>query len=249
MLGLWTAALLTTFADAPITKLDLSSPASNGSFSIPTFPATQLLTALFSQNHFLNLATVILRNTIVSSDDIALLRVLPSLAMLDLNATGISNEALHHIVCHKATLTTLNISNNPEINDEARVMIRPLYRLQGLYLRGTNISLPALRRLVLDDLAKGCRLLSIPAHAINAINNLHEKYCVEIPTGYITDPSKVENMNLPILKRNLELHAKLNKDIQVSGTKVELVHRLKTLLVNRQADQKIISVLGRGENR
>lgn len=247
MLGLWTPALLTTFADTRIAKLDLSSPASDGSFSIPAFPSTQLLAPLFSPNRFLKLSTIILRNTTVSSDDIALLRVLPSLAVLDLTGTGISNLALHYIVCHRHTLTSLNISNNPSINDEARLTIRPLHRLKSLYLRGTNLSLPALRRLALDDLAPGCRLLSIPAHAITTINNLHEKYCVEIPAGYIEDPDKVDAMSLLVLKRNLELHAKCNKDVQVTGTKVELVHRLKTLLENRKADQKIIAILGRGE--
>jgi hypothetical protein len=106
--------------------------------------------------------------------------------------------------------------------------------------------MPALRRLVFENLPKGCRLLSVPGYAIEFLNNRHEKYCVEIPSGYITDPAKVENMTLPVLKRNLELHAKFNKDVQVTGTKIELVHRLRALLSNRNADERIIEVLGRG---
>jgi len=225
--------------------LNLGLQVSNGSFSIPAFSSTQLLAPLFSPNRFLKLSTIALRDRSVSSDDIALLRVLPSLAVLDLTGTGISNLALHYLVCHRHTLTTLNISNNPEINDEARLIIRPLHRLQALYLRGTNMSMPALRRLVADDLAKGCRLLSIPAHAIETINSLDEKYYPEIPAGYIEDVGKVDAISVSALKRNLELHARRNKDILVSGTKSELVHRLKTILANRQADLKIISILGR----
>jgi hypothetical protein len=155
--------------------------------------------------------------------------------------------ALYNLVCHRHTLTTLNIANNDGITDEARFVFGPLYKLKALFLRGTNMSMPALRQLVANDLAKGCRLLSIPAHAIETINNMQEKYAVDIPAGYIEDPTKVDHVTVPVLKRNLELHAKFNKDVQVTGTKVELIHRLKVLLGNRHADMRIMSVLGRAD--
>jgi hypothetical protein len=220
-------------------------PESPVGFSIPKIPPAQLVASLFAQHCFVKLTTLNLRNNTLSSDDIALLRVLPSLTALDLCATGITNMALYHLVCHRHTLTTLNITNNEKITDEARFVIRPFYNLTALFLRGTNMSMPALRRLVLDDLAKGCRLLSIPAHAIDTINHWNEKYAVEIPAGYIEDPTKVDYVAVPVLKKNLELHAKFNKDVQVTGTKVELIHRLKVLLGNRYADMRLISVLGR----
>ncbi|KAA8909793.1 hypothetical protein FN846DRAFT_905447 [Sphaerosporella brunnea] len=242
---LWTPSLVSCFADSMIEKLDLNLPASSDGFSIPEFPPAELLAPLFAQRRFTKLTTLNLRNNILSTDDIALLRLLPSLTTLDLCGTGITNMALYNLVCHRHTLTSLNISNNQGITDEARFVFRPLYRLTALFLRGTNISMPALRRLVIDDLPKGCRLLSIPAHAIETINNMQEKYAADIPAGYIEDPSKVEHATMPVLKRNLELHAKFNKDVQVTGTKVELVHRLKALLGNRYSDMRIVAVLGR----
>jgi hypothetical protein len=106
--------------------------------------------------------------------------------------------------------------------------------------------MPALRKLAVDDLTKGCRLLSIPAAAISVVNACHEKYCVDIPVGYLEDPVKVETLTLPNLKRNLELHQNYNKDVQISGTKIELVHRLRNLLWNRAADRRILEILGKG---
>jgi hypothetical protein len=244
---LWTPALLSCFANTSIEKLDLSSPASFGDFSIPELSASELLAPLFTQHCFTKLTTLNLRNRALSSDDIALLRLLPSLTTLDLCATGIRNMALYNLVCHRHTLTTLNIANNEGITDEARFVFGPLYKLKALFLRGTNMSMPALRQLVANDLAKECRLLSIPSHAIETMNNLQEKYAVDIPAGYIEDPTKVDHVTVPVLKRNLELHAKFNKDVQVTGTKVELIHRLKVLLGNRQADMRIMSVLGRAD--
>ncbi|KAF8537091.1 hypothetical protein BDD12DRAFT_780847 [Trichophaea hybrida] len=246
--GLWTPELLAEFGTTDLTTLDLSSSPTPGGFSIPTVPSSLLLAPLFTQHRYTKLSTIILRNTIVSPDDIALLRVLPSLSILDLCSTGINNHALYYLVCHSHTLTNLNISNNERITDDARPIFSALPNLTALYLRGTSFSLPALRRLVIENLPKGCRLLSLPSYAIDFLNNRHEKYCVEIPQGYITDPAKVENMALPVLKRNLELHAKFNKGVQLTGTKVDLVHRLRALLSNRIGDERIIGVLGRGSS-
>lgn len=68
---------------------------------------------------------------------------------------------------------------------------------------------------------------------------------VDIPTGYVHDPNQVSAMTMPNLKKNLELHSKASKDVQVTGTKVELVSRLSTVLSNRIADLGILKVLGR----
>lgn len=68
---------------------------------------------------------------------------------------------------------------------------------------------------------------------------------VDIPTGYVQDPTQVAAMTMPNLKKNLELHSKVNKDVQVTGTKVELVNRLTVILSNRRADSGIVEVLGR----
>lgn len=105
--------------------------------------------------------------------------------------------------------------------------------------------MPGLRRLVLNDLHQSCRLLSIPAHCIDHLNTRKERYMVDIPTGYVQDTTQVAAMTMPNLKKNLELHSKVNKDVQVTGTKVELVNRLGAILSNRAADLRIVEVLGR----
>jgi hypothetical protein len=70
---------------------------------------------------------------------------------------------------------------------------------------------------------------------------------IEIPPGYVSDPNPetIANMTLPNLKKNLMLHAKRNKDLQVTGTKPELVDRLRKVLRNYAADMRILEVLGR----
>jgi hypothetical protein len=119
--------------------------------------------------------------------------------------------------------------------------------LKSLYLRGTSFTTPALRRLVTEDLPKGCRLLSIPAPTIEALNSRGERYSIEIPggQGYLEDPALVGSQGVEVLRRNLELHKRCNNDIQTSGTKVELVGRLRGVLEKRRGDERILAVLGR----
>ncbi|TGZ80159.1 hypothetical protein EX30DRAFT_341731 [Ascodesmis nigricans] len=244
----WTPELVALFSTTAITSLDLSAP----STSEPTFlevPDSTLLAPLFVQNRFTSLTTLSLRNLSLSDDDLAFLRLLPSLTTLDLHNTNIGTHALHHLVCHRYTLTSLNIAMNPRITDDTRIILRALSSLTFLFLRGTSFTLPALRRLVMDDLPRKCRLLSLPAPVIDHLNTRGSKYALDIPPGYMTEPdaNKIANMNLPFLKKQLEAHQKWNKDIQTTGTKVELVARLRNVLWNRKADERILEVLGRKE--
>lgn len=185
------------------------------------------------------------RNTPLLNDDLASLRLLSSLAEIDISGTGVGTQSLHHLVCHRHSLKRLNLSHNLSIDDDSRVALSALPHLSALYLRGTSFTMPGLRRLVSNDLHKSCRLLSIPAHCIDHLNTRKERYMVDIPTGYVQDPTRVGEMTMPNLKKNLELHSKVNKDVQVTGTKVELVNRLAVILSNRRADSGIVEVLGR----
>lgn len=234
------------FRSSPsLISLDLSSPAFPSGIFIPHTPPSHTLKILFQQHCFSSLTTLSLRNTPLSNDDTALLRLLPTLAVLDLCNTGITTTALYHLACHRNTLTTLNISLNTGINNTARYIIAAFPHLSALYLRGVDFDMPALRRLVGTDLAKGCRLLSVPAQCVAYLNTRHEQYVVDIPHGYTQNPTLVPPMTVPNLKRNLELHQKVNRDVQVTGTKVELVARLSAILWNRLSDTKILAVLGR----
>jgi hypothetical protein len=67
---------------------------------------------------------------------------------------------------------------------------------------------------------------------------------IAIPTLYalnplpplITNPSICGQLSVTALKRNLEEHAKVNKDIVVGGTRPEMVERLEGLLRRREGD-------------
>lgn len=208
-------------------------------------PPGLTLLVLFQQHQFSALSVVTFRNTPLLNDDLASLRLLTSLADIDISNTGVGTQSLHHLVCHRHTLKKLNLSHNPSIDDDSRVALSAFPHLAELYLRGTSFTMPGLRRLVLNDLHQSCRLVSIPAHCISHLNTRQERYMIDIPMGYVQDPTQVAAMTMPNLKKNLELHAKINKDVQVTGTKVELVSRLGAILSSRIADLRIVEVLGR----
>ena len=173
--------------------------------------------------------------------------LLTSLADLDISNTGLGVHSLHHIVCHHRTLVQLNLSHNQGMDDDCRVPLAALPKLARIYLRGTNISMPGLRRLVAGALPGNCRLLSLPNHCIAYLNDRESHYSVDIPDSYAHDPRELENMNLSELRRNLELHAKINRGILLTGSKSELFSRLDNILRNRLADTRVVRMLGRAE--
>lgn len=241
----WSPELLDCFRASDLTSLNLSSPAApHGELALRD-PFSEIVKKLFQQDKFSSLAVVSFRNTQLINDDVASLRLLPHLENLDLSGTGIGTQSLHHLVCHRHTLKILNISLNPLIDDDARVALSAFSYLSAIYLRGTSITMPGLRRLVQGVLPHTCRLLSIPEHCINHLNTRHERYMIDIPDTYVQDPANVDSLTLPALKRNLEFHAKANRDVHVTGTKAELNNRLFAILSNRVADLKIIGKMGR----
>ncbi|CUS10401.1 unnamed protein product [Tuber aestivum] len=246
----WSPELLDSFRGSELRFLDLSSPSSPPSeIPIPNKPPALILGSLYQQDQFAALTTLSLRNTQLSNNDLGLLVLLTSLVDLDISNTGLGVHSLHHIVCHHKTLAQLNLSHNQGMDDDCRVPLAALPKLARIYLRGTNISMPGLRRLVTGALPGNCRLLSLPNHCITYLNNRESHYSMDIPDPYAHDPRKLENMNLPELKRNLELHARANSEILLTGSKSELFYRLNNILQSRIADAKIIKVLGREERQ
>ncbi|PWW80649.1 hypothetical protein C7212DRAFT_164599 [Tuber magnatum] len=242
----WSPELLDSFRGSELRFLDLSTPSSPPSeILIPDKPPALILRSLYQQDQFVALTTLSLRNTQLSNNDLSLLMLLTSLADLDISNTGLGVHSLHHIVCHHRTLVQLNLSHNQGMDDDCRVPLAALPKLARIYLRGTNISMPGLRRLVTGALPGNCRLLSLPNHCITYLNNRESHYSMDIPDSYAHDPKKLENMNLPELKRNLELHARANSEILLTGSKSELFNRLNNVLQSRLADARIIKVLGR----
>ncbi|KAG0132913.1 hypothetical protein HOY82DRAFT_605361 [Tuber indicum] len=246
----WSPELLDSFRRSGLRLLDLSTPSSSPSeILIPNKPPTLILRSLYQQDQFSALTTLSLRNTQLSNNDLSLLMLLTSLADLDISNTGLGVHSLHHIVCHHKTLVQLNLSHNQGMDDDCRVPLAALPKLVRVYLRGTNISMPGLRRLVTGALPGNCRLLSLPNHCITYLNNRESHYSMDIPDSYAHDPKKLENMNLPELKRNLQLHSRANSEILLTGSKSELFNRLNNILQSRLADARIVKMLGREERQ
>lgn len=248
---LWSPQLLTLFRETDVEALTLQS-------SNRFFDPAPLLRSFFDKDTFLRLSRLSLSHLSLDGDSIANLRLLPALKSLDLSNTGIHNHALCNLVCHSPTLTELNLSNNPRINDDARVPLSALYALTHLYLRGTTFTMPGLYRLILDLEARPqpthpfesaeppppprppCRLASIPAGCLDALNS-PPGYAVQIPQegNYVKDPRLVGDLDTRALKRNLELHAAVDKRIGLTGGKVAMVERLRGILERREGDARL----------
>lgn len=68
---------------------------------------------------------------------------------------------------------------------------------------------------------------------------MRSKYSVELPLPLISNPSVCDKLSVDALKRNLAVHAAVNRDICTGGTKKVLAERLKTLLETRLADLEV----------
>ena len=236
--GWWSPLLLGFFVDKPVDEILLSH-------SIDRGHPTAYLAQLFRMGAFARLLRLDISHVSLSLHDISLLRLLPRLSSLDISSTNATNHHLLHLATHEGSLRDLNVSGNVAINDDCRVPLTVLSKLQTLHLRGTEVTVPCLRLLVYA-LPINCRFVTLPLHCLNFLNNRHRHYCTAIPVGYVEDPRKVPNLALPMLKKNLELHKKANADILTTGNKVDLMDRLSSLLCARIADGRVIRRVGRG---
>lgn len=237
--GWWSPLLLGFFVDKPVDELLLSHSID------PQGHPTAYLAQLFRMGAFAQLLRLDISHVSLSLHDISLLRLLPRLSSLDISSTNATNHHLLHLATHEGSLRDLNVSGNAAINDDCRVPLTVLSKLQTLHLRGTGVTVPCLR-LLAYALPIDCRFVTLPLHCLKFLNNRHRHYCTAIPAGYVEDPRKVLNLTLPMLKKNLELHKKANADILTTGSKVDLVDRLSSLLCARVADGRVIRRVGRG---
>ena len=254
---LWSPALLTLFQFHPLTTLNLTTQTSN------TDPSP-LMRVFFTQHTFTKLTTLTLSSVPLDVDSIAHLRLLPSLSSLDISSTGIDNRAISNLVCHRRTLSALNLSNNPSVTDDARVPLIALSALAHLHLRGTSFTMPGLRRLVTDlesryplpisslnaptQHRKMVRLVTIPTACLDALNN-PTGYALIIPKeqGYVENARYVDVLDIKMLKKNLELHQRVNRGLSLVGGKIELIYRLREVLEKRAGDGRLRrALLGEG---
>ena len=237
--GWWTPELLDIFRTEPVTDISLTSSVHRPDES------AGLVGRFFQQGCFTRLTRVSLASISLSHTDLSALRLLPAVSSLNLASTGIDTYHLLHMISHAHTLRDLNLSSNLKVTDDSRVPLSALPRLSNLYLRDTGLTMPCLRLLVYA-LPSTCRFVTVPQGCLDYLNDRSRFYCQSIPAGYIQDPRHVPHLTVPVLRKNLELHKRFNRDIIIGGGKAELVEKLMGLLCGRIADGGIAKRIGRG---
>ncbi|KAK0470315.1 uncharacterized protein EV420DRAFT_1499782 [Desarmillaria tabescens] len=194
--------------------------------------------SVFSKpNSFLFLSFLSLSGTLVHDFDLVHIQHLPRLSALLLNNTGIGNEAVYIITSLKRTLTHLSVATNPDIDNDAIPALLLLSRLSFLSIQDTSIDMPGLRRLAQVINREGRIIdVEIPGACEHYIDNLHEKYLLDIQPPLIRRASLCSQLSGAALKRNLLAHATCNPAILAAGTKAEMKDRLEGILKVREMD-------------
>ncbi|KAK0472062.1 hypothetical protein IW261DRAFT_1509903 [Armillaria novae-zelandiae] len=194
--------------------------------------------SVFSKpNSFLFLSFLSLSGTLVHDFDLVHIQHMPRLSALLLNNTGIGNEAVYIITSLKRTLTHLSVATNPDIDNDAIPALLLLSRLSFLSIQDTSIDMPGLRRLA-EVINHERRIIDveIPGACEHYIDNLHEKYLLDIQPPLIHRASLCSQLSGAALKRNLLAHAMCNPTILAAGTKAEMKERLEGILKVREMD-------------
>ncbi|KAG7444695.1 uncharacterized protein BT62DRAFT_951706 [Guyanagaster necrorhizus] len=194
--------------------------------------------SVFSKpNSFLFLSFLSLVGTLVHDFDLVHIQRLPRLAALHLSNTGIGNEAVYIIISLKRTLTHLSVATNPDIDNDAIPALLLLSRLSFLSIQDTSIDMAGLRRLAHVINHEGRIIdVEIPETCEHYIDNLHEKYLIDIQPPLIHRASLCSQLSGAALKRNLVAHATCNPTILAAGTKAEMKERLEGILKVREMD-------------
>ncbi|KAG1821027.1 uncharacterized protein BJ212DRAFT_1457738 [Suillus subaureus] len=176
--------------------------------------------------------------------DLVHIQQLPNLERLHLEGTDIGNEAVFLLVTLKEKLFHLNLAHNPKIDDDAIPAILLLINLGYLSIQATGIDMPGFRRLAAVIHAEDRVIdVEIPFRCEKYIDNLHKQYLVDPALPLITDPSACSLLSNVALIRNLQAHADINPSIVPTGTRLEMIERLKKLLERRQMDLIVRSMI------
>ncbi|KAF9048813.1 hypothetical protein BJ165DRAFT_1343694 [Panaeolus papilionaceus] len=180
----------------------------------------------------------------LGDSDIIYFHHLPRLSIMLLDDTGLGNEGIFLLVPLKRTLTRLSLAANPHVGDDSVPALILLRELVFLSIIGTSIEMGGLRRLAKAiHTEKRIMDIEIPTICETYIDNIHNKYLVDIKPPLIKDPTLCPVLTVTALKRNLEAHAKRNPSILVSGSSQELSHRLAEILRVRQLDTLVLELL------
>ncbi|KAJ7081613.1 hypothetical protein B0H15DRAFT_854440 [Mycena belliarum] len=200
-------------------------------------------------NSFIFLAELSFCGTRLENTDLVHIHHLPRLATLLLNNTGIGNEAVYHLVALKRSLSQLSIATNPNIDDDAMPALLVLSKLTFLTLLDTNVNMPGLRRLA-QVISDGHRIfdIEIPLACEHYIANMATHYLADPRPPLIAKAAAAPELSVAALRRNLAAHQACNPALVATGTKPEMVGRLRHILETRKMDLLVLEmVLGAEE--
>ncbi|KAG2107186.1 uncharacterized protein F5147DRAFT_837448 [Suillus discolor] len=197
-----------------------------------------LLRVFSKPGYYLTLKELVLDGAHLERDfDLVHIQQLPNLERLHLEGTDIGNEAVFLLVTLKEKLYYLNLAHNPKIDDDAIPAILLLTNLGYLSIQATGVEMPGFRRLAAVIHAEDRVIdIEIPFRCEKYIDNLHKQYLVDPALPLVTDPSACPLLSDVALIRNLQAHADVNPSIVPTGTRLEMIERLKKLLERRQMD-------------
>ncbi|TFK63706.1 hypothetical protein BDN72DRAFT_927378 [Pluteus cervinus] len=195
------------------------------------------LSVFGKHNSFLFLSYLDFGDVPLEDDQIMHIHHLPRLSRLILDNTGVSNEAMYHLVPLKRSLRFLSVSTNTKITNDSIFALTTLSRLEFLNIFDTEIDIKGVRqfarRLVEQDRITD---LVLPLECEEYFDDIRSRYLVEPTPPLITEPELCGRLSAAALKRNLVAHAAVNRSIVASGTKAEMAERLRNLLTIRQDD-------------
>ncbi|KAL1721344.1 hypothetical protein EV715DRAFT_195328 [Schizophyllum commune] len=200
--------------------------------------AGQDIFPVFSKpNSFLFLTELTCSGTRLHDFDLIHIHHLPRLAMLMLDNTNISNEAIYLLVPLKRSLTWLSVAGNADVDDDAVPALILLQKLSYLSVLDTTIGMAGLRRFaqVIMDEDRNMEI-EIPQECEDYIDTMHLKYFLYPTPPLITNPALCAQLSAAALKRNLAAHAAVNPKIIAAGTKAEMMERLTGVLKVRELD-------------
>ncbi|TFY54163.1 hypothetical protein EVJ58_g9020 [Rhodofomes roseus] len=175
--------------------------------------AKELLPVFSKPNSFLFLSELSLSDASLQDFDMTYIHHLPRLSRLWLSNTGISNEAVSHLVALRRTLSELDIALNAAIDDDVISALLALPKLSYLSVFDTGVRMPGLRRLAKcvadrsDSDAHYTFELEVPRECEEYLDSLHRRYMLHPAPPLIAHPAACTDLSVPALRRNLAAHA------------------------------------------
>ncbi|KAF6756892.1 hypothetical protein DFP72DRAFT_892635 [Ephemerocybe angulata] len=216
------------FQQAGITAVSLDASSSEGQFTC----GNDVLKSLGKPGTFLQLIELLFNGTHIKDFNLVYLHHLPKLSVLNLDNTGIGNEA------------TL-IGDESNITSESVPALMLLANLASLSILGTGVDMDGLRFIAKTILEEGRNLdIEIPCACKDYMDNLGSMYLIHIQPPLVASPDDCSSLSIATVKENLAAHSKQNPRIMASGTRDEMIARLQDLLTKRQMDLVVAWVVG-----